>query len=108
MVSTLVEAEWARVLLCEKNASLAGFLTACLSYSPISACQALFLKDMFVYPKFRSSGVATALMNRMEEWAREQQIGKFFLQSTPSMMALYASLGFAEDVHLRPMSKLLS
>jgi N-acetylglutamate synthase-like GNAT family acetyltransferase len=106
-VATLIEVRWAQVALCEKERSLAGFITGCMSYSPVSACRALFLNDTFVYPQFRQRGIGSALMTWMEDWARGQQIRKLFLQATPNLIQRYASRGFNQDEHLRPMSKLL-
>jgi N-acetylglutamate synthase-like GNAT family acetyltransferase len=104
IISTLIEAEWAQILLYERE-TVAGFLTGCMSYSPRSACRAMFLNDMFVYPEFRKAGIASTLLEAMADWAAAQQIKKFFMQSTPDLIGFYTSLGFREDEHLRPMSK---
>src|SRR5438876_845307 len=67
ILSTIVEAEWAHILMYERE-TVEGFLTGCMSYSPVSGCRAMFLNDMFVYPEFRNTRIASTLLEFMADW----------------------------------------
>lgn len=54
-----------------------------------------WLASVFVLPEWRGQGIASRLVRRVEEEAREAGIATFYLY-TPDQQALYRRLGWAE------------
>lgn len=69
------------------------FLT---TYSTFLARPTLFLEDIFVHPKVRRRGIATAMMTRLRDLARERGCGRFewmVLDWNTGAQALYQQMG---------------
>jgi aminoglycoside 3-N-acetyltransferase I len=62
----------------------------------------IYIYDLGVLEKYRRCGIATALINRLREIAREIGAYVIFVQADPGddpAIKLYESLGTREDVH---------
>jgi putative acetyltransferase len=57
------------------------------------------IKRMYVLPKYRSQGVGLALLDRLEQAARDLQVTRLVLETgvrQPESLGLYAKCGFAQ------------
>ena len=78
----------------------AGFTQLYPSFSSVSMKRVWILNDLFVEPDFRKSGIASALMNQAEAFAREGGAKGLSLatQATnESAQALYVKMGYKMD-----------
>ena len=83
----------------------------CVALRPFSA-QIAEVKRMYVVPAARKTGVARALMGKLEEIARENGFQEIWLETglgQPAAISLYENLGYERiasfgDYHLDPTS----
>lgn len=71
-----------------------------LSFSTFKAGSVLNLHDLFVLPEYRGQGLGRALLQHIEQYAREAECAKLTLEvrSDNSAQQLYQKCGFAPDV----------
>lgn len=103
LLQHLVTAEWASIWVCRAPTRLAGFVAACLAYSSVSACVALYVNDLYVTSDARRQGIAKRLISALEAGARRRGVGKLFLTATRGEVVVYRKFGFREDA-LTPTS----
>ena len=81
------------VFLCEDRGEPAGQVTLCMWWNHFA-----FVDRVDVAPAYRRKGVATMLLQRAKEWAREQNARGLFTQTqdinAPAML-LYEKCGFS-------------
>ncbi|PXA97560.1 hypothetical protein DMC47_13385 [Nostoc sp. 3335mG] len=79
-----------------------GFLEASVRRDYVNGCETspvAFLEGIFVFPGARGRGVARALVNATEDWAREQGLSEFASDAAPeneASLGMHAALGFGE------------
>ncbi len=56
-----------------------------------------YLLNMYTLPAWRKRGMASALLDAMAAYAREQQLGKLWLHASDQGRALYERFGFASN-----------
>jgi len=67
-----------------------------MTYSTFRARPTLFLEDLFVHPKARRRGIATAMMARLRALAEERGCGRFewfVLDWNKDAQVLYEGIG---------------
>lgn len=110
-LQTLIAEPWVTFFVAVDNPhKVVGFCGCTLSYSAVLQATAITLEDMFVQPSARRQGVATALCNAVEAYARDKRFATLFLQTAPdaeAAVALYKKAGFETRPYLA-MSKVLS
>ena len=77
-----------------------GFVQLFQTYSTVRLGPQLILEDLFVDPSVRRGGVATALMKRAMEYAREIGATGMFLETAmdnATAQALYERLGWTRE-----------
>jgi ribosomal protein S18 acetylase RimI-like enzyme len=77
-----------------------GFTQLYPSFSSVSMKRIWILNDLFVMEQYRQQGVAKALMNAAENFARESGAVRIALStqvSNGAAQALYKSLGYGKD-----------
>lgn len=82
------------------NHEALGFVQLYPSFSSVSAQKIWVLNDLYVIESARKKGVATALLNRVQEYALSTHAKGVALQTaTTNVMAkaLYESLGYKKD-----------
>jgi [ribosomal protein S18]-alanine N-acetyltransferase len=87
-----------RIFLAESNGELIGFLAGTIISD---ACE---LESIAVSPNHRRSGVASALLNALADWARQHGASKVQLEvrsANNSVIAFYGKSKFSSD-GLRP------
>lgn len=70
-----------KIYLAELSSEIAGFMQLFKTYSTVHLCSSWILEDLFVDPRFRNAGVATALLERAVEHARGDGAGGMFLET---------------------------
>lgn len=83
-------------LVAELDGEIAGYAIFFTTYSTFRMRPTLFLEDVFVHPRARRRGVATAIMTRLRDLAVERGCGRFewmVLDWNAGAQALYAKLG---------------
>ena len=84
------------VLVGELDGDVVAYAIFFATYSTFRARPTLFLEDIFVHPRARRHGVATAVMARLKEIAAERGCGRFewmVLDWNVDAQALYDGLG---------------
>jgi len=90
-----------------------GFAEASLRHDHVNGCETspvAFIEGMFVSPPHRGRGVARALCQAIESWARGQNSSELASDTHVSNLtaqALHKSLGFAETERVVFYRKLL-
>lgn len=69
------------VFVAQIGEGLAGFAQVFSSYNTVRLAPALILEDIFVEPRRRGSGIATALLERALGYARETGAAGMFLET---------------------------
>ena len=88
-------------LVVEVDGEIVGYTVHLTTYSTFRMRPTLFLEDIFVHPRARRLGIATALMERLRALAVERGCGRFewmVLDWNAGAQALYARLG-AQQLH---------
>jgi len=67
---------YARVLIAESGEQVAGFALYFFNYSTFLCKPGIYLEDLFVRPQFRGAGVGRALLDAVEQRARERGCGR--------------------------------
>ena len=65
------------VLVAEVDGQVSSYAIFFPTYSTFRAKPTLFLEDLFVHPRARRRGVATAMLARLRELAEERGCGRF-------------------------------
>jgi GNAT superfamily N-acetyltransferase len=64
-------------------------------------CRQPTILNVYTYPRFRRQGVASALMQTMIGWCREQGFGYVSLHASADGRPLYETLGFESSSEMR-------
>ena len=83
-------------LVAEADGAIVAYAIFFTTYSTFLVRPTLFLEDLFVHPRARRRGIATALMERLRALAVERGCGRFewmVLDWNTGAQALYARLG---------------
>ena len=83
-------------LVAEVDGAIVAYTVHLTTYSTFRMRPTLFLEDIFVHPRARRRGIATALMERLRGLAVERGYGRFewmVLDWNAGAQALYAKLG---------------
>lgn len=86
------------LLVAESEGDLVAYALFFQTYSTFLARPTLFLEDLFVHPRARRRGLATAMMARLRELAAERGCGRFewmVLDWNEGAQKLYDGLGAA-------------
>jgi GNAT superfamily N-acetyltransferase len=84
------------VLVAEVDGQISSYAIFFPTYSTFRARPTLFLEDLFVHPRARRRGVATAMLARLRALAEERGCGRFewnVLDWNVDAQALYAGVG---------------
>jgi len=82
--------------VAEESAELVAYAVCFTTYSTFRGQPTLFLEDLFVHPKARCKGVATAMMKHLRGEAEAHGCGRFewmVLNWNQNAIALYEKLG---------------
>jgi GNAT superfamily N-acetyltransferase len=89
---------YARVLLAEVDAQVAGFALYFFNYSTFLCKPGIYLEDLFVRPAFRGAGVGRALLEAVEREASDRGCGRLewsVLDWNTRAMSFYEEFGAA-------------
>jgi GNAT superfamily N-acetyltransferase len=67
---------YARVIMAESEGQVAGFALYFFNYSTFLCKPGIYLEDLFVRPQFRGAGVGRALLEAVEQRARDRGCGR--------------------------------
>jgi GNAT superfamily N-acetyltransferase len=87
---------YARVLVAESGEHIAGFALYFFNYSTFLCKPGIYLEDLFVRPQFRGAGVGRALLDAVEQRARERGCGRLewsVLDWNTRAMSFYEEFG---------------
>jgi len=76
----------------------------CGAFRPYDA-QSVEIKRMFVHPDYRSRGIASMMLEALEEWSKESGAMKCLLETgynQPEAIALYKKAGYTEITNYGP------
>jgi GNAT superfamily N-acetyltransferase len=85
-----------QLLVAEKGGDLVAYAAFFHTYSTFRGRPTLFLEDLFVHPRVRRQGIASAMMARLRELAEERGCGRFewmVLDWNAGAQKLYDGLG---------------
>ncbi|MCC6999160.1 MAG: GNAT family N-acetyltransferase [Deltaproteobacteria bacterium] len=85
-----------QVLVAELDGDVVAYAIFFPTYSTFRARESLYLEDLFVHPRARRRGVASAMMKHLEQLARERGCGRFewtVLDWNTDAQKLYDGLG---------------
>lgn len=88
----------------EQGGEVVAYAVTFPTYSTFRARPTLFLEDLFVHPRARRAGVASAILARLREEARARGCGRFewmVLDWNEGAQALYAGVGAREHAAWR-------
>jgi len=71
------EPRFAQVLMAEWDGKVAGFALYFFNYSTFLCRPGLYLEDLYVRPAYRGQGIGLALLQALEQRARELGCGRF-------------------------------
>jgi ribosomal protein S18 acetylase RimI-like enzyme len=94
----------------DSGEELAGFVHLIPSLNTLAIRPIWYLEDLFVRPEARRSGIATALMEYAERFARETGAERLTLATAhdnASAQALYRKLGYVREDHFVYYHRLL-
>lgn len=83
-------------LVAELDGEIVAYAIVFTTYSTFRVQPTLFLEDLFVHPRARRRGIATALMEQLRALAVERGCGRFewmVLDWNTGAQALYARVG---------------
>ena len=83
-------------LVAEDGGDVVAYAIVFTTYSTFRMRPTLFLEDLFVHPRVRRRGIATAMMERLRALAVERGCGRFewmVLDWNAGAQALYAKVG---------------
>jgi GNAT superfamily N-acetyltransferase len=95
------------IMVAELNGEVVAYAATFMTYSTFLAKPGLYLEDIFVHPKARSQGIATAMITRLKALAQERGCGRFewtVLDWNTTAQRLYDHLGaerLAQWLHYR-------
>jgi GNAT superfamily N-acetyltransferase len=84
------------LLLAEVEGEVVAYAAHFMTYSTFRARPSLFLEDLFVHPKARRKGIATAILARLRALAEERGCGRFewfVLDWNKDAQVLYEGVG---------------
>jgi GNAT superfamily N-acetyltransferase len=84
------------VLVAESGEHIAGFALYFFNYSTFLCKPGIYLEDLFVRPQFRGAGVGRALLDAVEQRARERGCGRMewsVLDWNTRAMSFYEEFG---------------
>jgi GNAT superfamily N-acetyltransferase len=99
------------VFLAEVDGEAAGFAQLYPLFSTVALRRAFILNDLFVGPAWRRHGVATALLDAVEGYARSMQAVRLSLnvaRNNPAAQQLYRERGWREDQQFLMFNRTLS
>jgi GNAT superfamily N-acetyltransferase len=82
--------------VAELDGELVAYAVTFTTYSTFLAKPGLYLEDLFVHPKARRRGIATRILERLREIAKERGCGRFewtVLDWNTDAMKLYEGVG---------------
>jgi ribosomal protein S18 acetylase RimI-like enzyme len=88
------------VYIAQIDGEPAGFMQLFKAYSTVHLCPSWILEDLFVDPKFRSSGIGGALLARALQHVRAGGAGSMFLETAHdnvTAQALYEKAGWVRE-----------
>ena len=88
------------IFIAGKNEQSIGFTQLYPSFSSVSMKRIWILNDLFVEQRYRRQGIATALMNAAENYARDTGAARIALStqiSNTSAQILYRSRNYTKD-----------
>lgn len=91
------------ILVAELNGRVCGYI-GMGPPTPLPSNDHVAVIDIAVHPQFQRRGVATALLQAMEEWAMtngKRKLALRVLATNPGAKVLYRRLGFVEERRLR-------
>jgi len=80
----------------QERPGIVAYAVTFMTYSTFLARPSLFLEDLFVHPRARRRGIATAILARLEAEARARGCGRFewmVLDWNTDAQALYRGIG---------------
>jgi GNAT superfamily N-acetyltransferase len=89
-------------LVRDESDEVVGFVQIFQAYSTVWLGPSLILEDLFVVPSARGMGVATRLLQRTSEFARDVgAVGMFFETATDNVVArdVYERTGWTRESH---------
>lgn len=88
------------IYIAELDGVAAGFMQLFKAYSTVHLGPSWILEDLFVDPAYRKSGIATALLHRALEHAREDGAAGMFLETAhdnAAAQAVYQNAGWTRE-----------
>jgi GNAT superfamily N-acetyltransferase len=86
----------ARALICMRGDEAIGYAVYFFSYSTWLGCNGLYLEDLYITPRHRSSGAGRQTLRHLAQLAVQQQCGRFewsVLDWNEPAIQFYQSLG---------------
>jgi ribosomal protein S18 acetylase RimI-like enzyme len=93
----LSEPQWGRVMLCEVNGVVVGYVAICIGFSLELGGNEAFIDELFVLPEFRGRGLGRELLNAATGLAKDLGVKALHLevdQANTAAVELYRALGF--------------
>jgi len=101
---------WFESLIVEADGEIVAYAIHLTTYATVRMRPTLFLEDIFVHPRARRRGIATALMARLRALAAERGCGRFewmVLDWNVGAQALYDGVGASQLPEWRLVRKVL-
>lgn len=80
----LIDSDSAKILVAEFNGRVVGMCTAQIIVSTAKGQEVGVVEDVVVDVEHRGKGIGSQLMQNVEEWAKEQHLGRLQLQADRS------------------------
>jgi ribosomal protein S18 acetylase RimI-like enzyme len=90
------------IFLALEEAEAVGFAQLYPSFTSIGIKRIIILNDLYVTEKTRGSGVGAALLQKVNEYGKQEEIGSIVLQTAKDnarAQHLYEKLGYQKDDH---------
>ncbi|KYG35989.1 N-acetyltransferase family protein [Priestia endophytica] len=90
------------IFLALEEAEAVGFAQLYPSFTSIGIKRIIILNDLYVTEKTRGSGVGAALLQKVKEYGKQEEIGSIVLQTAKDnarAQHLYEKLGYQKDDH---------
>jgi GNAT superfamily N-acetyltransferase len=96
LVTDAFDARRYELMVAEKDGAIVAYAIFFPTYSTFRARPTLYLEDLFVHPRARRQGLATAMLARLRALAEERGCGRFewmVLDWNENAMRLYDGIG---------------